>query len=632
MTRPNGRKHEPYPIPFHGARRPECDAVGPVDHFRQHRQRQHAGLRRQSRSTRSRSGPAAIPGTSVDIKGINRKLNTLLQSQLWTETSGGSFADTRAQLYQQLQQIYGTPASPGAFDTAYNNFTNALQGLTTSPSSYSAQTAVLSAAQQLTQHLNSMTGGIQAMRSQAEQGISTGILQANQAMQTIAQINQKLSATSPQDATTATLEDQRDQAVTQLSQLMNITVAKNGNDQIAIYTGSGQQLVGTQASRLEFDDRGSLSANALWSATPGKDGAGTITLVGPDGLTTDLIANKSIQSGQIAAYLEMRDQVLPQAQSQIDELAAQMSQALSDKTTSGTAASSGSQTGFNVDVGGVLPGNSVQVTYTDASSVQHTVTIVRVDDPAALPLPDTTTANPNDQVVGVNFANGMASVVAQLNSVLGAHLQFNNPAGSVLQVLNAPTLTSTVNAVSSTTTATALVAGNTQLPLFTDGSTPISGTITAAGSQDIGLAGRITVNSAVLAAPSALVVYQNAPPTPVGDSTRPTFLLNQLTKTAVTFSPATGIGSASAPFSGTLPDFVSQITSQQSQAAGAASNLQQGQDVVLSALQQRFNSESGVNIDTELSNLIVLQNAYAANARVMSTVQSMFTTLMQIGA
>src|SRR5258708_27640403 len=42
-----------------------------------------------------------------------------------------------------------------------------------------------------------------------------------------------------------------------------------------------------------------------------------------------------------------------------------------------------------------------------------------------------------------------------------------------------------------------------------------------------------------------------------------------------------------------------------------------------------FNSDSGVNIDTELSNLITLQHAYAANARVMSTVQSMFNTLMR---
>ncbi len=87
----------------------------------------------------------------------------------------------------------------------------------------------------------------------------------------------------------------------------------------------------------------------------------------------------------------------------------------------------------------------------------------------------------------------------------------------------------------------------------------------------------------------------------------------------------------SAPFSGTLSDFMSQVTSQQSQSASAASNLQQGQDVVVNALQQRFNSDSGVNINTELANLITLQQAYASNARVMSTIQSMFTTLMQIG-
>src|SRR5436309_12298490 len=66
-------------------------------------------------------GAPGISGSSVDVAGINRNLNTLLQSQLWTETSGGSYADARAQLYQQLQQVYGTPGTPGAFDSAFNN-------------------------------------------------------------------------------------------------------------------------------------------------------------------------------------------------------------------------------------------------------------------------------------------------------------------------------------------------------------------------------------------------------------------------------------------------------------------------------------------------------------------------------
>ncbi len=70
-------------------------------------------------------------------------------------------------------------------------------------------------------------------------------------------------------------------------------------------------------------------------------------------------------------------------------------------------------------------------------------------------------------------------------------------------------------------------------------------------------------------------------------------MLNQMTNASLTYSPSTGIGSAQAPYSGTLTDYMSQVVSQQSQAANAATNLQQGQDTVLSALQQRFNDQSG---------------------------------------
>src|SRR5580692_3242098 len=87
---------------------------------------------------------AGQAGASVDTTGINRNLNTLLQSQLWTETSGDSYAGTTSQLYQQLQQIYGTPGSSSSFDAIFENFTNSLQALSTSPSSYSAQAGVVS--------------------------------------------------------------------------------------------------------------------------------------------------------------------------------------------------------------------------------------------------------------------------------------------------------------------------------------------------------------------------------------------------------------------------------------------------------------------------------------------------------
>jgi len=568
-----------------------------------------------------------IGGSSVDTSGINRNLNTLLQSQLWTESSGGSYADAAAGLYQQLQQVYGTPGSSSSFDAIYDNFTSALQSLSTSPSSYSSQAAVVSSAQSLAQNLNSMTSNIQQLRTQAESGIASDVQTANTALAQIAQINLQLQAATP-DAASATLEDQRDNDVTQLAQLMNVRVVQGSNNQISLYTSTGQQLVSSaEASQLSFNDVGSLNAADLWSANPSQDGAGTITLTAPGGTQTDLIATGAIQSGQIGAYLQMRDTILPQAQSQLDEMANQMSQALSNQTTSGTAISSGSQSGYSVDTASLSAGNTLQLAYTDSSNVQHTITVVVLGSGGSLPL-QSSPSNPNNQTIGVNFAGGMSGVVTALNAALGTNLQFSNT-GTVLNVVNAASTTNVVNSLAATSTVTSLTSGSPQLPLFLDGSTPITGALSASGSQTTGLAGRITVNSAVAASPSSLVAY--ASNTTAGDPTRPNFILSQMTSASLTYSPTTGIGSAQQPYSGSLPDYLSAVITQQGQAANAATNLQQGQDTVVSALQQRFNDQSGVNIDTELSNLISLQNAYGANARVMSTIQQMMATLLQIG-
>ena len=68
----------------------------------------------------------------------------------------------------------------------------------------------------------------------------------------------------------------------------------------------------------------------------------------------------------------------------------------------------------------------------------------------------------------------------------------------------------------------------------------------------------------------------------------------------------------------------------QGEAASNASNLAQGQDVVVNALKQRFSDDSGVNVDQEMAYLIQLQTAYGANARVMTAVRDMIDELLKM--
>ncbi len=567
-------------------------------------------------------------GAGVSVTGVNRELDLYLQQQIRTEQSGASYADLRSSILSSLQSIYGTPGGTGTLETAFNNLVTAVQGLSTSSDSQSARIGVLNAAQSLTQQLNSMSGGIQSLRSQAEAGLNSAVNTANTAMQQIVNLNTQLQSGNTSDAAAAALKDQRDQYVDQLSQLMDIRVIENSNNQIQVFTNSGVQLVGAEASTLSFNPQGTVTPNTQWDADPTKSNLGTLSVHFPNGGSLNLIQTNSIRSGTIAGYLELRDKTLVQAQTQLDQFAANMSSLLSDKTTAGTAVSSGPSNGFDLDLSGLQTGNVVHLTYTDTSNVQHQLSLVRVDDPSVLPLSNNATTDPNDQVIGIDFSAGMASVTSQLNAALGsAGLQFSNT-GSTLRVLDNGIGTATVNAASVTSTTSSLLGGSGEVPLFTDGNGLYTGAITTAGQQSVGLAARIRVNSQLVGDPAKLVQYNAT--TPSGDTKRPDFLYQQLTAGKSLYSPSTGFGTSTLPFQATLSNFSQQIASAQGQAADTAKQIADGQDVVLSTLQQKFNSQSGVNIDEEMAHLLSLQNAYAANARVMSTVKQMFDSLMQV--
>jgi flagellar hook-associated protein 1 FlgK len=309
-----------------------------------------------------------------------------------------------------------------------------------------------------------------------------------------------------------------------------------------------------------------------------------------------------------------------------------MALAMSTETVAGAAATDGAATGFDIDTASMLSGNTISLTYTDTpGGTQHKVTIVKVMDPSVLPLSNTATANPNDTVIGINFDQPIGDIIADIQASLPASVVVSNPSGDVIRFVDDGLAgTSDVNAVSANVTSTGLSGTGTGLPLFVDGNgqAVYSGSLDHPG-QMVGFAGRITVNAAIIADDTSLVIYGAG--VQIGDDTRPQALLARLSDSSRTYSAQSGIGSATTPFNGSIDSFARRIVSVQAAQAQNASDEASSQAMVSDALKQKYDSETGVNIDNEMSNLIIFQNAYAANARVISTVRELFDVLLSIG-
>ncbi len=587
-----------------------------------------AGYTRKVLTTSStNAGNQAI----IDLTSeVHRQLDLEVQRQLVTSTSESSYLSTQQSYATSLDALFGTPGSSNTLESTISALSSALSNLQTSPTDQSVQLAAVSAAQTLAQQLNQLSSSIQSQRSQAEGAISDGVTQVNSLTSQIADLNAKIISGQAAGQDVTNLEDQRDLGVTQLAGYVDVVTRTQPNGDMSIFTTGGLQLVDGKANQLTFNKAGALTAFSSWA--PGSASTvGTIT-IGSGANQTDVIATGLIRSGSLAALINQRDTVLVQAQNQLDDLAASISSAFSDTTTSGTAASSGTQTGLAVDVTGLQSGNPVELTYKDnTTGTTKKVMFVAVTAQTPLPLPQSLSNDPAEKVVGVNFSAGMSSAAATIQAALGSNFTVSNPSGNSLQILDDGTATNKVDVTGLTArvTATSVQGGSTAVPLFTVGGTGLPYTGAYNGQlQKTGLSSLITVNPLIVGDPSLLVKYSSS--TQDGDPARPAALVDRLSNAQFTFGPETGIVAGTNSFTASISDFANQITAHWGQVSADATSAQSSQAVIQNNLQQRYTASSAVSMDQELAQLVQIQAAYSANARVLSIAQSMLSTLMQI--
>jgi len=554
---------------------------------------------------------------------VRRVVDEGIQSAYFDSLSGTEYSKRMSDYTARLDDLFGTLSDTSGLNTLMTDFANALSGLVNDPDGTAAQQEVLSKADALARQLNRSYTAVEDLRREVDSAMAVEAKNVNNLLANIQEVDSKILVAKTAGASSADMEDQRDRLVEQLSGYIDVEVSDGPQGTLKITTHDGHQLYDNNTvSQISF-----IPSNKL---KPGEAG-NAITVETPGGTKFDLV--KASDSGSLVALSELRDDILVDAQTQLDTIAAEVSLALSNVSVASQAAAAGGETGFDLDVSRLKAGNTVSLQYVDSGGNTQNVTFVAVEDAALLPLANTETSRPDDTVYGIDISSGTsATYVTQMIAALAAtDLNVSDDGSGNLRVLGDVATTTVVNSLSADVTVTASSDQGLGLAMFVDTSngTELFSDALEDGGQRVGYAGSIAINPDLLSDSSKLVIHTTTPAqNSENDPERPQHLLDALNNRSRYFDPEAEIGTSGDPYQGSVLDYVNEIVAYQGKQADDAKTDNASRTTLTTNLAIRYEESYSVDVDAELAFMIELQNAYSANARVMQTVRDLFDVLM----
>ena len=680
-------------------------------------------------------------GAGVQLSALTRQIDEGLLKSLRLELSSLNALSVQTSSFDRMQELFGSPADDSSISHVLGELTNALETLAVSPDKTLEQSELVRRARELALKFRLMSTTIQELRQQADQGIADAVTEANKLIIRIGDLNDKLIRNSAVNLDVTDLRDQRDQALDRLAELIDIRYFRRTDGDVVVFTSGGRTLVDNVPATLTHAGASTVSATTTHAEG---DFAGLYigTAIPGNDITTE------IRSGRLKGLIDLRDDVLVNLQSEIDELAAELRDVFNQIHNRGVSfPGMQSMTGTRIFVAPTTqtmtldPGtgaDDITIAMFDSSGDQQAVTTLNtimvsasfgsgaqasfgawtitevaatIEDwlqangaagaiatvnsvgkfTIALNAPalnlafrdETATANGStaadvqigfdsggvagiDETVsgfsnffGLNdfFVDGLvdniheSNVMASTFTSTAATLRFNDSTGlltgsplSIAAGSSLSTIATQITNLITNVTATVVpdgsgfrlrIAHDSGASLVITQDTGVPDTLlTDLGmhSADVRVAAAIAVRSDIVTAPATIsrgAVQWNAALgaageyfTSVGDNTTVKALAEKMTNTNA-FDTAGGLGNGNATFTA----HAAAILSRNASLANTNKADLNFQKSLTDSLQLKSDTIRGVNLDEELTQLILYEQAYSAAARILSTIQAMFDAL-----
>lgn len=584
-------------------------------------------------------------GQGVSVSSVQRIYSEFIERQVTRSESQASYYDQYLESVKQINNILGDRTV--GFSSVAQAFFSAWGDLSDDATSISARQAIISSANTLADNLNATGEYLQSLQDGVNSDITSMVGKINSYAKNIAALNENIANSQVNDNQAPNdLLDQRDQLVSQLNQLVGANVIKDPT------TGSYNVFLGNGLLLVSGSVASSISAQSSpYDPTRVEvfDANGGAQLSGISGLF----------GGKLGALLDYRSDTLDAAQNALGQIAISLSQSVNDQHQLGQDLNGNAGGLFFSDPSGFAKtfansnntgDGAISTTINDASALTTSdyklsfssgvYTLTRLADGqawsnASLATLSTTAAQGFTLSLGSGTVNagdsylirptvaGSTSIgvaitdpeaIAAASPVAAAAAAANTGTGQVIQPtvdtsnqppLNA-NLTSTVT-ITFTSATTFDVSG-------TGTGNPTGLTYTAGG--DISYNGWTFQITGTPATGDVFTVSANT--SGVQDN-RNALALAALESNKTVVGGSDSLEGAYATLVGSIGNKTSEVQVNQSAQANLLSQAKQSQQSV-----------SGVNLDEEAAALLKYQQAYQAAAKLISTAQSLFESILQI--
>ncbi|WP_339713243.1 flagellar hook-associated protein FlgK [uncultured Sneathiella sp.] len=646
-------------------------------------------------------------GTGVEISEVRRITDEFIAKELRLATAGSEQYKAMSEIYGQLQSLLGDPAANNSLTGKLDNLNSAFAALTVDPTMSVSRTAALNEITNFGIETNRLLSQIQDLRKEADTHVAEEIEVVNAAILRLHDLNLEIKSASQSNKPTGDLLDQRDQALTEISKIMDIKTYPMRDGAVAVVTDAGQQLLDFQPRQLVYSPAASVTSETIFSQIT----LNVYDTVNKTVADTGLALDPELQSGSLRGWLDMRNTELPNLAAQIGSLSAEVAARFNavhndNITVPPPAAMAGRNTGVVATDAHGFSGQASFYSFDANNNVVASYT-VDFDNPGTATMADVIAEVNGALGAGtLSLANGVLTMSAQggatgigisqeagspsdrggrgfshffgMNDLITTMINTTNDTGLMASDTHGFTGTTTLEfrgpngeePVSMTldfgaiggTMADVVNEINSNLGGYTTASLDANGALvfnnsTGFGDYSVNVLADATdrsatgmsfsemfgvglkypadaglefsVDPAIAANPQLLATAKINPtgtPAVTSADNRGALAFQDLATARFTFGSVGGLTGSTV----SLGDYAAQILAKSGLDAARAESLQSDRAALSGEFHNRLQEVSGVNMDEELANLIVYQNAYNASARIITTAREMYDVLINL--